>query len=125
MTKYAIPTDGTRGWDEIVCSHFGRSAYYAIWDDETNELEFIANESEHFGGRGMPAEFLADKCNCIICSGIGSRAIALCNQLGLSVYVGANGTIRETIEAFKAGRLTLATEADGCGGSQGKYRRYN
>ena len=121
MAKYAIPTDGTNGWDELVCPHFGRSRYYAIWDNEKNSLDFIKNESEHFGGLGMPAEFLADKCNAILCSGIGSRAIMLCERLGLGVYVGANGTIKDTINAFKEGKLKLASATDGCGGGYGKH----
>lgn len=114
--KYAIPVEGTKGWDEAVCPHFGRAEYYAIWDNETNKLTTIRNESSHFGGYGMPAEFLATKANAILCSGIGNRAIALCNELGLGVYVGAKGTVKDTIELFKKGQLTQASETDGCGG---------
>lgn len=113
--KYAIPVEGTKGLNEIVCPHFGRAEYYVIWDDETNSVETIRNESEHFGGRGMPAEYLASKANAILCAGIGSRAIALCNQLGLGVYVGAQGTVQDTINLLKEGKLRLATDTDGCG----------
>ena len=78
--RYAIPVEGTKGLDELVCPHFGRAEYYVIWDDETNSIEIVRNESEHFGGRGMPAEFLASKANAILCAGIESRAIDLCNS---------------------------------------------
>ncbi|MHA1399873.1 MAG: NifB/NifX family molybdenum-iron cluster-binding protein [Candidatus Heimdallarchaeaceae archaeon] len=112
--KYAVPIMEKNGWESNISAHFGRCPFYAIWDEETNELEIIENNSSHFGGVGMPAEFLANHCNAIICSGIGSKAIQLSEQLGVAVYVGAEGTVRQTIENFKNGVLKQATSNDGC-----------
>lgn len=112
--KYAIPVKGTNTWDELVETHFGRAPYFAVWDKETDEVIIVKNESNHFGGVGMPAEFLSDKCNGLICGGIGIKAIQLCNQLGLSVYVGASGTVKTTVEDFKMGKIKEAAHGDGC-----------
>ncbi|MBY9002004.1 MAG: NifB/NifX family molybdenum-iron cluster-binding protein [Candidatus Heimdallarchaeota archaeon] len=112
--KYAIPITENKNWDSPVGEHFGRVPLYAIWDQETNTLDIIPNESNHFGGVGMPAEFLATKSNAIICSGIGARAIDLCNQLGLDLYIGATDTIRVTIDLLTSGKLTKASRKDGC-----------
>ncbi len=72
------------------------------------------NTSSHFGGQGYPAEYLAKECNAIFVNGIGARAIQLSNSLGLGVFVGAEGTVKDVIERFKQGKLRQATETDGC-----------
>jgi predicted Fe-Mo cluster-binding NifX family protein len=112
--KYAIPSQGKKGLEEELGYHFGKSPFFTIWDEKTNEIEVIENSSEHFGGIGLPAEFLAKQCNGLICGGIGSRAISLCSELGLKVFVGAEGKIKEVIADFTAGRLREATMDDGC-----------
>ncbi|MHA1869167.1 MAG: NifB/NifX family molybdenum-iron cluster-binding protein [Candidatus Heimdallarchaeaceae archaeon] len=113
--KYAIPVEEDKGWDSPVSAHFGRAPLYVIWDEESNELKVIDNASNHFGGVGMPAEFLAKHSNAILCGGIGSRAIQLAEELNLGVYVGAEGTVKNVIENLKEGKLRLASKTDGCG----------
>ena len=113
--KYAIPVMDKNEWDSTVGEHFGRVPFYGIWDKEANTLDIIPNESNHFGGIGMPAEFLAKHSDAIICKGIGAKAIDLCNQLGLGLFVGAADTIKETIDLFTSGKLTQASREDGCG----------
>ena len=112
--KYAIPSNGNRGIEDELNVHFGRAPFFTIWDEDTGNIEVIANESDHFGGVGLPAEFLKNHCNGIICGGIGSRAISLCEQLGLRVIVGAGGSVKQVISDFKEGKLREATPGDGC-----------
>ena len=112
--KYAIPVLNDNGWDTSVGEHFGRVPLYCIWDDESDTIVIIPNASNHFGGVGMPAEFLATKADGIICKGIGAKAIDLCNNLGLKLYVGAPDTVRETVRFMKEGKLPEATRKDGC-----------
>ena len=33
----------------------------------------------------------------------------------VDVYIGAYGTVKDAVEAFKQGRLQKASESDGCG----------
>ena len=112
--KYAIPSIGNKGWEDEISGHFVRAPFYTIWKEETNEIEVIANTSDHFGGKGLPPEFLSEHCNGLICGGIGTRAIALCEQLGIKVIVGAGGTIKQVISDFKNGKLRIANPGDGC-----------
>lgn len=112
--KYAIPSIGNKGLDDQLDGHFGRAPFFTLWNEETDEIEVIENRSDHFGGIGLPAEFLTKYCNGIICGGIGTRAISLCEQLGLRIMVGANGTVRQVISDFKEGKLKEATPGDGC-----------
>ncbi len=112
--KYAIPTISTKGRSDEINPHFGRAQFFAIWDEETDEIQVLENQSNHFGGKGLPAEFLNEHCDGIICSGIGVKAIDLCDQIGMKLYTGAHGSVEDTIEAFKAGKLKEATSSDGC-----------
>ena len=112
--KYAIPVMDKNDMKSMVGQHFGRVPLYGIWDDDKESLEIIPNESNHFGGVGMPAEFLASKANGIICKGIGAKAIDLCNQLGLALYVGAADTVQAVVTQLKEGKLQLASRSDGC-----------
>ena len=112
--KYAIPLDTKQDMDSVVGQHFGHVPFFGIWDDETENLEIIENRSDHKGGKGLPMEFLADKCSGVLLKGAGARAVMLGNQLGLKIYMGADGTLKETISRFKEGNLHEATQDDGC-----------
>jgi predicted Fe-Mo cluster-binding NifX family protein len=112
--KYAIPIDNMESWDSEIGYHFGRVPFFAIWNDEDDSLDIIENKSSHRGGTKLPAEFLADHCNGILCSGIGSRAISLCKQYDVRVFMGATGTVKDTVEMYKAGKLNEASPDEGC-----------
>jgi predicted Fe-Mo cluster-binding NifX family protein len=50
----------------------------------------------------------------MLCSGLGPRAISMFEQLGIEVYVGAYGTVREAVQAWQEGRLQVATDENAC-----------
>ena len=113
--KICIPTLGENGLDNQVGEHFGRVPTYTIVDLDTNEVTVISNTSEHMGGRGYPPEIMArEGVNVMICQGLGRRAISMFEQMGIDVYIGASGTVKDVIEAFKQGSLQKASQADAC-----------
>ena len=113
--KICVPTMGDRGLDETVSAHFGRALTFTIIDMETNEVRVLRNESEHFGGVGYPPELLANAdAQVLLTSGLGPRAINMFEQIGIEVYVGASGTVRDAIEAFQRGMLQEATDENAC-----------
>ena len=113
--KICIPTMGTRGLDEYVGEHFGRVPTYTIVDFDTNEIKVIPNTSEHMGGTGYPPEIMAHAgVNTLICSGLGRRAIGMFEEIGIDVYIGASGTVKDAIAAFREGRLQKAGVGDAC-----------
>lgn len=112
--KFAIPVEDNKGLNSEIGFHFGRVPFFVIWDEEEDSINVIDNRSSHRGGAKLPAEFLADHCNGILCSGIGSRAISLCKEHGVRVFMGASGTVKETIELFKSGKLNEASPDEGC-----------
>ena len=65
-------------------------------------------------GRGK--EIMASEgVNIMICRGLGRRAITMFEELGIDVYIGAFGTVKDAIEDFKQGRLQKAGTSDACG----------
>jgi len=114
--KICIPTMGKNGLDDIVGEHFGRVPTYTIVDIDTNEVKVIPNTSEHMGGIGFPPEImLREGVNVLVCRGLGRRAIGMFDESGIDVYIGASGTVKDAISAFKQGRLHKAGIGDACG----------
>ncbi len=114
--KVSIPTNGKKGLEDTVGEHFGRVPTYTIVDLEKNDVNVIPNTSNHMGGTKNPPEILAEQgVNVMICNGLGRRAIAMFSDFGIEVYIGARGTVKDAIDAYKEGNLTKASEADACG----------
>ena len=114
--KICIPTMGENGLDNLVGEHFGRVPTYTIVDLDTDEIKVIPNISHHMGGQGDPPEIMArEKVNIMVCQGLGRRAISMFEGFGIEVYIGASGTVREAVAAFKQGKLQKASINDACG----------
>jgi len=114
--KICIPTMGESGLDDSVGEHFGRVPTYTIVDLDTDEVKVVSNVSHHMGGHGDPPEIMArEGVNVMICQGLGRRAISMFEELGIEVYIGAVGNVRDAAAAFKLGRLQKATVDDACG----------
>ena len=115
VMKICVPTMGKRGLDEQVGEHFGRVPTYTVVDTETKEVNIIDNTSEHMGGRGYPPDIIAKTgTQAMLCSGLGRRAITMFEDLGIMVYVGANGTVRDALLMWKEGQLQPATDENAC-----------
>jgi predicted Fe-Mo cluster-binding NifX family protein len=114
--KVCIPTTGEKGLNDHVGEHFGRVPTYTIINLKTNELKVIPNTSDHMGGQGHPPEIMArEGIDVMICRGLGRRAIAMFEELGIEVYIGAVGIVKDAINDFKQGRLQKAGMSDACG----------
>jgi predicted Fe-Mo cluster-binding NifX family protein len=50
----------------------------------------------------------------MIAGNLGPRAVELFQQSGIEVFTCATGTVREAIEDWKAGMLTVADENNAC-----------
>jgi len=106
---------GENGLDNIVGEHFGRVPTYTIVDLDTNEINVVPNVSEHMGGQGYPPEIMKrEGVETLICRGLGRRAIMMFEEFGIDVYIGASGTVRDAIDAFKQNKLQKATTDDSC-----------
>lgn len=110
-----IPSMGKNGLDDQVGEHFGRVPTYTIVNTETDEVKVIDNTSEHMGGSGYPTEIIAATgTNIMICSGLGRRAIMMFENMGIMVFVGASGSVRDAIQLWKDNQLQGATDMNAC-----------
>ncbi len=113
--KVCVPSMEIGGLDDYICEHFGRAPTFTVVDLDTGEVEIIPNTSEHMGGIGKPPELIAKAgVDVMICSNLGPKAIAMFRQLGIKVYVGASGKVRDAIRLWQEGRLMEGTEAIAC-----------
>ena len=113
--KLCIPSMGTAGLEDYVSEHFGRAPSFTVVDMAENEVKIVQNTSEHFGGQiTVPELVAATGAEILLCGGIGPRAISAFEALGIEVYVGVQGTVKDAVSAFQTGQLSEATDADAC-----------
>jgi Uncharacterized conserved protein len=113
--KLCIPSVNEEGLDSYVHQHFGRCPYYALIDDDTGEVKVFNNTSEHLGGVGLPPELIKKYgVDIMLCAGLGPKAVGMFEDLGITVYVGAAGTIRDAVEQWRSNKLQLATFDNAC-----------
>ncbi len=110
-----IPTLGNKGLSEAVSPHFGRAPTFTLYDTETGSVSVIDNTSEHRGGRGKPPQQLVQRnADVMLCSGLGPKAVHMFESYGIRVFVGASGTVHDSIMLWKEGILQEATDENAC-----------
>ena len=116
MKRYAIPVKtSNNGLENIVALHFGRAPAFTIVSETKEFLKTLDNKSEHMGGVGKPPDALIEqKIDVLLCSELGPRAIKKFEDVGIEVYVGAQGTVENTINLFHANKLEMATNKNAC-----------
>jgi len=113
--KIVIPTDGKRGVEDSVAEHFGRCNTYTFLDENGKVVEIIDNTSEHMGGHGLPPELMKRHgAKVLLCKGLGPRALNLCGQFGIDVYVCHAETVKEMFRKWKSDELKKAGAGDVC-----------
>ena len=114
MVKIVFPTLDDKG--ESIGQHFGRVPYYAWFDIESGNVVdkgVVPNDSEHFGGVGLPPERIARlHLDVMIVLGMGSRAIAMFQDMNIAVLQAVGESTAENIGLFVKRELKELTE--GC-----------
>ncbi|MFA5189677.1 MAG: NifB/NifX family molybdenum-iron cluster-binding protein [Verrucomicrobiia bacterium] len=113
--KIAISSQGT-DLNATVDPRFGRARCFLVYDTETNEVALVDNASSANAMQGagvQTAQVIAAKGVGAVLSGhVGPKAFTALRAAGIDVYVGVAGTVRDAVEAFRAGQLTAAATAD-------------
>ncbi|MGQ4892863.1 MAG: NifB/NifX family molybdenum-iron cluster-binding protein [Candidatus Njordarchaeia archaeon] len=107
--RIAVPSDGDN-LDAQVFEHFGRAPYYIIVDIEDSEIKSVKavpNPSVETHNPGdLPLMLADEKVDVLIARGVGRRALAYFQELGIDVITGAYGKIRDIVEKFVRGELS-------------------
>lgn len=107
MVKIAISATGP-GLDADVDPRFGRCQYFIIIDAETMQFEALENSSAAAaGGAGISAaQMVANKGAEVVLTGnCGPNAYQTLSAAGVQVISGVSGTVRDAVQAHKAGKL--------------------
>ena len=130
--KIAVTATG-EGLDALASPIFGRSQYMVLVDTDTMDSETLANPAiSAAGGAGIQAaQFLASKgVQALVTGNVGPNAFQVLNAAGVPVYLFGGSSVREAVEAFTKGELTLSSGPSarshsgmGSGGGRGQGRR--
>jgi predicted Fe-Mo cluster-binding NifX family protein len=113
--KIFIPTNDHQGLNSTAAEHFGRCKTYTVLDQKGRVQAIINNTSEHLGGAGLPPELIKRKgADVLLCKELGPKALDLCSQLGIEVYVCPAQTVREIFGLWKNKQVKKAQLEDSC-----------
>ena len=118
--RIAVSADENNGLHSVVSPHFGRCPYYALVDldgQEVKQVNVVANPNygRHAPGT-VPIFIQAQGAAVMLAGGMGRRAVAMFEQLGIQAATGASGTVRHALEQYLSGGLQ---GAEPCLTSQG------
>jgi predicted Fe-Mo cluster-binding NifX family protein len=98
--KIAITSEGNT-LNAQIDSRFGRCSYFAIYDTETKQTEFIENPGKEASGGAGPAavQFVAKQgVSKIVAGEFGGKTVPLFQSLGIEMINESGKTIAKIIE---------------------------
>jgi predicted Fe-Mo cluster-binding NifX family protein len=109
----AVASQDNNGLSSIVSEHFGRCAFFAlaaIQDNQILSIRVVDNPYAQQHAPGQVPAFIGEQgASVLLTGGIGVRAAAVFDRVGIQVATGAAGTVQEAIQAYLAGRLQGAS----------------
>lgn len=113
--KIAVSATGN-GLDAPFSPLFGRCPVFAIVDTDTMASESIPNGAgSAAGGAGIQAaQDVANRgVQAVVTGSVGPNAYEVLAAAGIGVYTFPVGTVRQAVEAFKAGKLEQVSNPTG------------
>ena len=105
--KVVVTANG-RDLDAPVSPIFGRCPAYILVDTETMQFEAVDNPALSAGGGAgiQAAQFVVERgAQAILTGNVGPNAFGVLAAASVPVCLLGGGTVREAIEAYKAGKL--------------------
>ena len=108
--KLVFTTKGT-DWDSPMDPRFGRTQFFFVYDEESEEIlthDNTAIEKEAHGAGPKTAQKLSEFGAKVLITGNGpgGNAAAVLEATGTEIYLGAGQmTVREAYDAYKKGEL--------------------
>lgn len=106
--RICITTSGI-DLDAQVDSVFGRARYFLLVDSETLDTEAVENVPGAHGAGVQAAQIMVDKAiGTVLTGNVGPNAFQGLTAAGIQIFIGAKGTARDALAAYKAGTLQTA-----------------
>ena len=112
--KIAVPAKGATQ-EDAVDARFGRCACFLVAESDTTDVTVLENPNRSLGGGAgiQTAQLLADHDVDVVLTGnCGPNAYQTLEAAGIDVIVDVSGTVREALEAYRAGRYQTASGAN-------------
>ncbi len=116
--KIVVTSSGADGSTELAevleaQAHpaFGRCPTYLFIDTETMQFEAVENPAANAaGGAGIQAaQFVVEHgAQAVVTGNVGPNAFQVLQPAGVPIYLFGGGTVRQAVEAYKAGELSAA-----------------
>lgn len=103
-----VVTSNGQGLDAPASPVFGRSPWYVLVDTDTMEVETMENPAVGAAsGAGIQAaQFVLERgAEAVVSGSVGPNAFEVFRSAEIPVYVFEDGTVRDAIDAWQAGRL--------------------
>ncbi|MDX9917389.1 MAG: NifB/NifX family molybdenum-iron cluster-binding protein [Gudongella sp.] len=107
--RIGLPANDT-DLNSPISDNFGRSLYYLIYDDKTEQAEFKVNTAAMSqGGAGVKAaQIVVDSSvEKVITPQLGENAFNVLNSADIEIYKSESGTLMDNIKLLKDGQLRL------------------
>lgn len=112
--KIAVSANSA-GLDAPASPVFGRCPIYTFVDTDSMEAESVENPAVNTaGGAGIQAaQFIVERgAQAVLTGNVGPNAFDVFQAADVPVYLSGEGTVREMVEAYKAGQLPNAGGAN-------------
>ncbi|WP_163340587.1 NifB/NifX family molybdenum-iron cluster-binding protein [Desulfopila sp. IMCC35008] len=125
MSSYliAVPSDNPGGIDAQRSGHFGHADLYTLLEVEGDKVVGVSTQqsvAHDSGGCMAPVRALADAgVKKIIVGGMGATPLALCDEIGMTVYFAPKdeySLVSDVAAAFVEGKLPVMGHDQACGG---------
>jgi predicted Fe-Mo cluster-binding NifX family protein len=109
MKRIALACDDGFGLEASLSPHFGRCPFYVLVDvteDQIAGFQVVKNPYFPNHQQGVIPQFIhSQKANVMIAGGMGPRAIDFFTQFGIDVATGAQGKVKDVVEAYLRGEI--------------------
>jgi predicted Fe-Mo cluster-binding NifX family protein len=101
--------------DALANPVFGRCPFFVFVNTETLEFEAVDNPAMSAGGGAgiQAAQFVVEQnAQAVLSGNVGPNAFGVFEAAGVPVFLVGEGSVRQAVEAFQAGRLQPSGDAN-------------
>lgn len=98
--------------ESTVDPRFGRCQNFIVVDSETLEFKVVPNSNiDTRGGAGIQSGQLvaSEGVKVLLTGNVGPNAFETLSSLGLKIFTGVSGTVKEAVQSYKEGKLKETT----------------
>jgi predicted Fe-Mo cluster-binding NifX family protein len=110
--KIAITSSG-KDLNSAVDPRFGRAEFFIIYDTTDESFSVVDNQQNLNARQGAGIQsgqtIVNTGATALLTGNCGPKAFNVLSAAGIKVYLGAKGTIQDTITAYQAGELTTTS----------------